>query len=144
MSLGSFNIYPYLKGRGNVVVIGDHKTEWISMTCGDTRGSIFIPLLFIQSITNQTGGLSTLFLFFNLYLLVLLIFRKQMDIFRWSSLAEDRWNQLPDDFKCTSTLATLKCKWKTQLNFFAFDYFSLLSFLLPFYLLNLRECVAPL
>jgi len=28
------------------VSIGDHKSEWTSMTCGDPQGSILAPLLF--------------------------------------------------------------------------------------------------
>ncbi len=36
----------YLDGRGNYVVIGEHKSQWMSMTCGVPQGSILAPLLF--------------------------------------------------------------------------------------------------
>ncbi len=36
----------YLEGRGYYVSIGEHKSQWTSMTCGVPQGSIFAPLLF--------------------------------------------------------------------------------------------------
>ncbi len=36
----------YLEGRGYYVSIGEHKSKWTSMTCGDPQGSILAPLLF--------------------------------------------------------------------------------------------------
>jgi len=35
----------YLEGKGYYMSIGDHKSEWTSMTCGDPQGSILAPLL---------------------------------------------------------------------------------------------------
>ncbi len=34
------------EGRGFYVSIGDHKSQWTSMTCGVPQGSIPAPLLF--------------------------------------------------------------------------------------------------
>ncbi len=36
----------YLEGRGYYVSIGEHKTQWTSMTCAVPQGSILAPLLF--------------------------------------------------------------------------------------------------
>ncbi len=36
----------YLEGRGYYVSIGEHKSQWTSMTCGVPQGSIIAPLLF--------------------------------------------------------------------------------------------------
>ncbi len=36
----------YLEGRGYYVSIGEHKSKWMSMTCGVPQSSILAPLLF--------------------------------------------------------------------------------------------------
>ncbi len=36
----------YLEGRGYYVIIGEHKSKWMSMTCSVPQGSILEPPLF--------------------------------------------------------------------------------------------------
>ncbi len=39
-------IRSYLEGRGYYASIGEHKSQWTSITCGVAQGSILAPLLF--------------------------------------------------------------------------------------------------
>lgn len=94
------------KTKGNVVATGDHKTEWISMTCGVPQGSIFGPLLF-NWFSNKIQEERVHYFYY-------LIFACWSFTSLWgerivlggaalSWLAEGKWNRLSDHLKyCTN------------------------------------------
>ncbi len=98
----------YLEGRGYYVSIGEHKSKWMSMTCGVPQGSILAPLLF------------------SLYMLPLSQIMRKNQIAKYHSYADDTQIYLalsPNDYspidslcQCSDEINSWMCQNFLQLN----------------------------